>query len=414
LIDSNCCRHEEEDDDDDENTVDAKLKPLLDRLEKDIDQVPEKVVAECQPLSSNSPRAQLIKAKAQDALSRQKRSNQLLEEAINSFSKVLTMAQVPNAFIQEAANRCVDLMLFRGWNMRAQQVQKLLIQRFPLNATLHNRLGVLHLLSGQNGDAKRAFQTVLDRVPDEGFALGHLGFILKLEATDPKSGQTPEEQVAVLSRAVDHLRQGIDSGEPGVSKEGKFYFHLGDGLRRLGRQQSADQVYQDGADRGVFLSFWQRSLYNVNPLKAQPIWSLEETGIGQQLENIASKWSEIEQEASFIFQQGYYVSEGESLQDKGHWSQFELFRRGRPNKANCDKAPTTCDLIKTIPEISSNKRGQVKFSVMEAGTHVHAHSGPTNCRLRAHLGLKIPPRQSVPAESGRPVLVLAAGSNVCL
>ena len=34
---------------------------------------------------------------------------------------------------------------------------------------------------------------------------------------------------------------------------------------------------------------------------------------------------------------------------------------------------------------------QVKFSVMDAGTHVHAHSGPTNCRLRAHLGLKVPP-----------------------
>ena len=33
---------------------------------------------------------------------------------------------------------------------------------------------------------------------------------------------------------------------------------------------------------------------------------------------------------------------------------------------------------------------QVKFSVMEAGTHVRAHTGPTNCRLRAHLGLQAP------------------------
>jgi len=381
-----CCRRRE--DDDDENTFDAKLKPVLDQLEKEIAQMPEKVVAECQPLSSNSPRAQLIKAKAQDALSRQKKSNQLLEEAINSFSRVMTMVNVPRSLVQEAGHRCVDLMLFRGWNMRAQQVQKLLIQRFPLNATLHNRLGVLHLLSGQNGEAKRAFQTVLDKQPEDGFAQGHLGFILKLEATATDSGHT---SVETLERAVDLLNRGIESGEPGVAKEGKFYFHLGDGLRRLGRQQNADQVYQDGSDRGVFLSFWQRSLYNVNPLKAQPIWSLDDTGIKPQLDLIASKWSEIEQEASSIFQQGYYVSEGESLQDKGHWSQFELFRQGRPNKANCNKAPTTCSLIKTIPEISSNKRGQVKFSVMEAGTHVHAHSGPTNCRLRAHLGLKVPP-----------------------
>ena len=27
---------------------------------------------------------------------------------------------------------------------------------------------------------------------------------------------------------------------------------------------------------------------------------------------------------------------------------------------------------------------------MHPGTHVHAHCGPTNCRLRAHLGLIVP------------------------
>lgn len=27
---------------------------------------------------------------------------------------------------------------------------------------------------------------------------------------------------------------------------------------------------------------------------------------------------------------------------------------------------------------------------MQPGTHVFAHTGPTNCRLRAHLGLVIP------------------------
>ena len=29
----------------------------------------------------------------------------------------------------------------------------------------------------------------------------------------------------------------------------------------------------------------------------------------------------------------------------------------------------------------------MKFSVMKSGTLAHTHSGPTNCRLRAHLGL---------------------------
>lgn len=33
---------------------------------------------------------------------------------------------------------------------------------------------------------------------------------------------------------------------------------------------------------------------------------------------------------------------------------------------------------------------QIKFSVMQPGTHVWPHTGPTNCRLRMHLGLVIP------------------------
>ena len=33
---------------------------------------------------------------------------------------------------------------------------------------------------------------------------------------------------------------------------------------------------------------------------------------------------------------------------------------------------------------------QVKYSVMQPGVHVWPHCGPTNCRIRAHLGLVIP------------------------
>ena len=82
---------------------------------------------------------------------------------------------------------------------------------------------------------------------------------------------------------------------------------------------------------------------------------------------------------------GGFKDESENLQDTGYWAQFELFVQGRKNK-NCVKTPLTCALIEAIPEVKNNRRGQVKFSVMKSGTHVHAHSGPTNCRLRAHLG----------------------------
>lgn len=33
-----------------------------------------------------------------------------------------------------------------------------------------------------------------------------------------------------------------------------------------------------GADKGVFMSAWQRSLYNVNGLAARPWWTKAQTG----------------------------------------------------------------------------------------------------------------------------------------
>ena len=33
---------------------------------------------------------------------------------------------------------------------------------------------------------------------------------------------------------------------------------------------------------------------------------------------------------------------------------------------------------------------QIKYSLMKPGVHVWPHCGPTNCRIRAHLGLVIP------------------------
>lgn len=171
---------------------------------------------------------------------------------------------------------------------------------------------------------------------------------------------------------------------------------MGDALRRLGRPKEADKIYQIAADRQIFPSFWQRSLYNEPNLKAQPVWPLSETQIGPQLGKIQRHWESIRDEALAVLDSktGGFVNEAENLQDTGYWAQFDLFTQGRKNEKNCEKAPLTCTLIEAIPAVRNNRRGQVKFSVMKSGTHVFAHSGPTNCRLRVHLGLKIPPQDS--------------------
>ncbi|KAL1396198.1 hypothetical protein pipiens_001256 [Culex pipiens pipiens] len=88
--------------------------------------------------------------------------------------------------------------------------------------------------------------------------------------------------------------------------------------------------------------------------------------------------------------EGNFKDEAENLRDTGDWKQFELFARGNRIANNCAKAPITCKLVEQFTEARTCKRGQVKFSVMHPGTHVWPHCGPTNCRIRAHLGLKVP------------------------
>ena len=132
-------------------------------------------------------------------------------------------------------------------------------------------------------------------------------------------------------------------------------------------------------------------MYNEPDLKSQPVWPLQETGIEPQFNKIKANWKSIREEALKVYDSssGGFINESESLKDTGYWGQFDLFVQGREKTQNCAKAPVTCSFVRNIPEIKNNRRGQVKFSVMKSGTHVHAHSGPTNCRLRAHLGLKV-------------------------
>ena len=85
---------------------------------------------------------------------------------------------------------------------------------------------------------------------------------------------------------------------------------------------------------------------------------------------------------------GAFSNEAENLKDTGDWKQLELFSRGVKTKF-CSLAPMTCKIVEKFTAAKC-KRGQIKFSVLHPNTHVFSHCGPTNCRVRCHLGLQVP------------------------
>uniref|UniRef100_A0A8D8QM80 Aspartyl/asparaginyl beta-hydroxylase n=1 Tax=Cacopsylla melanoneura TaxID=428564 RepID=A0A8D8QM80_9HEMI len=143
----------------------------------------------------------------------------------------------------------------------------------------------------------------------------------------------------------------------------------------------------------MFKSAYQRSVHNVDRLTARPWWSLQETTYETFFRQLEKNWKKIRDEALAILktkdQTVGFQDEAETLVQVGDWKQFDLFVRGRKVMVNCKRTPFTCRLVDEFPLAASCVRGQVKFSVIQPGTHVWPHCGPTNCRLRAHLGLVV-------------------------
>lgn len=320
-------------------------------------------------------------AQALDKLAERKHSNKILEDAIAAYLSLLQMDNINDDIFLKTADRCINRMRFRGQHSKAISVHKMLIAKFPQNPKHRNDLAVTYLMVGRVPSAKRILEEALQLWPTDGFALVHYGFILKTSDNDNEGGAR-------------YMQAGIDSKAPGTL-DARFLFHLGDAYSRLGEQTKSEKVYDLGVRKGLFRSKYQRSLYNVDRLTARPWWTLQQTTYLRELRKFEERWKEIRDEGLAILQSHNQINsfkdEAENLRDKGVWKQLELYARGQQISSNCKRAPVTCQLIAQFPAAHTCRRGQAKFSVMQPNTHVWPHCGPTNCRLRAHLGLVVPP-----------------------
>lgn len=81
--------------------------------------------------------------------------------------------------------------------------------------------------------------------------------------------------------------------------------------------------------------------------------------------------------------------ESEPIKRSGDWEVAFLYERGRRHDEVCDACPVTTRGIESYPAMRT-VAGLIYASRMPAGTHIQAHRGPTNLRLRCHLAIKVP------------------------
>lgn len=84
-----------------------------------------------------------------------------------------------------------------------------------------------------------------------------------------------------------------------------------------------------------------------------------------------------------------YYSETEPIERSGAWTIFPILELGRRNVANAARLPTVAAIAEAHGAIQT-LAGGIYVSKLAPGAAIAAHRGPTNTRIRCHLGIQIP------------------------
>ncbi len=84
-----------------------------------------------------------------------------------------------------------------------------------------------------------------------------------------------------------------------------------------------------------------------------------------------------------------FQPESERIRRSGDWEVAFLYERGRRRDEVCDACPVTTRGIESHSSMRT-VAGLIYVSRMRPETHILPHRGPTNLRVRCHLGVKVP------------------------
>lgn len=120
-------------------------------------------------------------------------------------------------------------------------------------------------------------------------------------------------------------------------------------------------------------------------LRSDPWYNAGDLPLARALQE---RFSEVGAELALIAAERFQT-EAEDLERDGHWDVRFLLERGRRNREVCDRCPVTTEIISTMGGVDT-MAGLAYVSRLRPGTHIKPHRGPTNMRVRCHLGLQVP------------------------
>ncbi|KAL8576083.1 hypothetical protein ACOMHN_001433 [Nucella lapillus] len=126
-------------------------------------------------------------------------------------------------------------------------------------------------------------------------------------------------------------------------------------------------------------------------IRAQPAWDTDEfpgvDALSASLKEIQKELKELLKSYSSKSETGYWKV---NKTPSGKWGICHLVDQGVQTKA-VGVCPATWQTISSLrAAMTDNIFGNVAFSVIEPGTTIKPHFGPSNIRIRCHLGLQVP------------------------
>jgi len=129
----------------------------------------------------------------------------------------------------------------------------------------------------------------------------------------------------------------------------------------------------------------QRPAMYVRGLEARP-W--HDTACKPWIADLEANTETIRRELLALRDVPHFRPQVHNIVEDGGWNAFYLYTYGGRVHANCRRCPETARLLERASGLGT--AGMAYFSALTPGAHIEPHYGPTNVRLRCHLGLIVP------------------------
>ncbi|KAK3084689.1 hypothetical protein FSP39_017501 [Pinctada imbricata] len=128
------------------------------------------------------------------------------------------------------------------------------------------------------------------------------------------------------------------------------------------------------------------NVFRLKSLPSSPVFDNEE--FAMDIDILKENFDIIFSDFCKIHDENCYGSWLQNDTPTGKWSVFHLVNQGKSVEQNTNICKNTFSIVNTLPSLMCNNVfGNVVFSVVEPETTISEHYGPTNVRVRCHLGI---------------------------